>query len=52
LEGCQVPVARANEFSDDMISAVERWRSKQKPVPNLSEAIRRLVEWGLKAKTK
>jgi hypothetical protein len=26
------------------------WRTKQKPVPHLSEAIRRLVELGLKAK--
>jgi hypothetical protein len=26
------------------------WRSKQKPVPNVSEAIRRLVELGLKVK--
>jgi hypothetical protein len=33
-----------------MMAAVETWRSKQKPVPNVSEAIRRLVEIGLKAR--
>jgi hypothetical protein len=33
-----------------MIGAVESWRAKQKPIPNLSEAIRRLAELGLKAK--
>jgi len=39
-------------FTEEMIEAVEGWRAKQKPVPNLSEAIRRLVEFGLKAKQK
>jgi hypothetical protein len=33
-----------------MIEAVESWRAKQRPVPNVSEAIRRLVEIGLKKK--
>jgi len=33
-----------------MIEAVENWRAKQRPVPNLSEAIRRLVELGLRSK--
>lgn len=28
---------------------VEEWRAAQRPVPNLSAAIRRLVEIGLKA---
>jgi hypothetical protein len=35
-----------------MIDAIETWRAKQKPVPNVSEAIRRLVELGLKVKGK
>jgi hypothetical protein len=39
-------------FTEQMLSNVETWRAKQKPVPNLSEAIRRLVELGLKAKAK
>jgi hypothetical protein len=38
-------------FTEEMIAGVESWRAKQKPVPNLS-AIRRLVEIGLKAKSK
>jgi hypothetical protein len=44
------PVKKIIGFSEEMIEAVEKWRAKQKPVPNLSEAIRRLVELGLKAK--
>jgi hypothetical protein len=46
------PVKKIIGFSDNMLSAVERWRAKQKPVPNLSEAIRRLVELGLKSPAK
>ena len=30
-----------------MIDAIEKWRGKQKPIPNVSEAIRALVEVGL-----
>jgi hypothetical protein len=46
------PVKKIIGFSEDMIAEVERWRAKQKPVPNVSEAIRRLVEIGLKARGK
>jgi len=46
------PVKKVIGFSEEMIDSVENWRAKQRPVPNLSEAIRRLVEIGLKAKTK
>jgi hypothetical protein len=45
------PIKKIVGFSEEMIDAVEKWRAKQKPAPNLSEAIRRLVEIGLKAKT-
>ena len=31
-------------------TAVEKWAAKQSDAPSLSEAIRRLVELGLKAK--
>ncbi len=41
------PVKKVLGFTEEMIAAVEIWRAKQKPVPNLSEAIRRLVELGL-----
>jgi hypothetical protein len=44
------PVKKVIGFTEEMIDAVETWRAKQKPVPNLSEAIRRLVELGLKVK--
>lgn len=46
------PVKKVIGFTEEMIAGVESWRAKQKPVPNLSEAIRRLVELGLKAKGK
>jgi hypothetical protein len=45
------PIKKVIGLSEEMIDAVESWRAKQKPVPNLSEAIRRLVELGLKVKT-
>ena len=41
------PVKKVIGFTEEMLEA---WRAKQKPVPNVSEAIRRLVEIGLKAK--
>ena len=46
------PVKKITGFGEEMIAAVESWRAKKKPVPNLSEAIRRLVKLGLKAKEK
>jgi len=46
------PVKKVIGFSEEMIRLVEKWRAKQKPVPNVSEAIRRLVELGLKSKGK
>ena len=44
------PIKKVIGFSEEMVESVEIWRAKQKPVPNLSEAIRRLVELGLKAR--
>ncbi len=41
------PVKKIVGFDEPMMSAIERWRSKQKPIPNVSESIRRLVELGL-----
>jgi len=41
------PVKKVIGFTEEMIADVERGRAKQKPVPNVSEAIRRLVEKGL-----
>jgi hypothetical protein len=44
------PIKKIIGFTEEMIEAIEVWRAKQFPVPNLSEAIRRLVEIGLKTK--
>jgi hypothetical protein len=46
------PVKKVIGFSEEMIKLVETWRAKQKPVPNVSEAIRRLVELGLTVKNR
>jgi hypothetical protein len=37
---------------DEFRTSVEKWASRQSDRPSLSEAIRRLVELGLKAKAK
>lgn len=29
------------------LATIDEWRSKQRPIPNVSEAIRRLVDLGL-----
>jgi hypothetical protein len=39
-------------LSDEFISSVDAWAEKQVDRPGRSEAIRRLVELGLKAKGK
>jgi hypothetical protein len=44
------PVKKIIGFTEEMITAIEAWRARQRPIPNVSEAIRRLVEIGLKAK--
>jgi hypothetical protein len=44
------PVKKVVGFDQEMIEAIDKWRAKQTPLPNVSEAIRRLVEIGLKTK--
>jgi hypothetical protein len=44
--------ARAFRLSDDFMARVDAWAAKQDGVPGRSEAIRRLVELGLKVKGK
>jgi metal-responsive CopG/Arc/MetJ family transcriptional regulator len=39
-------------LSDEFIATVDAWAARQDDSPNRSEAIRRLVELGLKAKGK
>lgn len=42
------PVKKMVGFSTDMLDAIEKWRAKQRPIPNVSDAIRQLIESGLK----
>jgi hypothetical protein len=44
--------ARTIRLSDEFIAAVDRWAERQDDSPSRSEAIRRLVELGLKAKAR
>jgi metal-responsive CopG/Arc/MetJ family transcriptional regulator len=39
-------------MSSDEVAAIDEWRRKNADLPSRSEAIRRLVELGLKAKGK
>ena len=41
------PVKKIVGFDEGTIAAIEKWRAKQRPIPNVSEAIRRLVGQGL-----
>jgi hypothetical protein len=42
------PVSKLIKFSDTMLDAIEKWRAKQRPIPNVSDAIRQLIAAGLK----
>jgi Holliday junction resolvase len=44
------PVKKVIGFDRTQLSAIEKWRRRQDPIPNVSEAIRKLVTFGLKAK--
>jgi len=46
------PVKKVVGFDQEMLDAIEKWRAKQSPIPNVSDAIRRLVEIGLKSPKK
>ena len=39
-------------ISQALLDVVEEWRAQQRPVPNVSEAVRRLIEIGLKVEVK
>jgi hypothetical protein len=45
------PIKKVIGFDHGMLADVDQWRAKQKPIPTVSEAIRRLVEAGLKSNT-
>jgi hypothetical protein len=42
------PIKKLIGFTKEMLAGVEEWRRKQKPSLSFSDAIRRLVELGLK----
>jgi hypothetical protein len=44
------PIKKVIAFADEMVEAVEKWRKKQKPQPNFNEAVRQLIERGLKGR--
>ena len=44
------PVKKVIGFDQEMLDAINKWRTKQKPIPSVSDAIRSLVECGLKVK--
>ncbi|MGJ5177414.1 hypothetical protein ACQR16_06020 [Bradyrhizobium oligotrophicum] len=45
-----LPVKKVIGFTNEMMEAIETWRAKQKPIPNVSDAIRQLIDIGLKAR--
>ncbi|MET4721869.1 hypothetical protein ABIF64_005912 [Bradyrhizobium japonicum] len=46
------PVKKLVGLSEAMLDAIDKWRAKQRPIPNVSDAIRQLIEIGLKARVK
>ncbi len=47
------PVKKMIGFNQALVDAIEKWRAKQRPIPNFSDAVRALIESGLGAsKTK
>jgi hypothetical protein len=50
MDKTEYPIKKIIGFTQPMIEAIEKWRAKQRPIPTVSEAIRRLIELGLKAK--
>jgi len=44
--------ARTVRLSDEFMASLDAWSARQDDAPSRSEAIRRLVELGLKAKAK
>jgi hypothetical protein len=46
------PIKKLIGFDQEIVEAIENWQRKQTPLPNFSDAVRRLVELGLKVKRK
>jgi len=45
------PVKKVIGFDQALLSAIDKWRRRQTPIPTVSEAIRKLLALGLKAKS-
>jgi hypothetical protein len=43
------PVKKIIGFNAALMDAIEKWRSRQRPIPNFSDAVRALLEAGLAA---
>lgn len=43
------PIKKMIGFTADMLETIDKWRAKQRPIPNVSDAIRQLIQVGLKA---
>jgi hypothetical protein len=43
------PIKKMVGFTESMLEAIDKWRGGQRPIPNVSDAIRQLIEAGLKA---
>jgi hypothetical protein len=43
------PVKKIIGFNTTLLDAIDKWRAKQRPIPNVSDAIRHLIESGLRA---
>jgi hypothetical protein len=44
------PIKKMVGFTESMLEAIDKWRGRQRPIPNVSDAIRQLIEAGLKAR--
>lgn len=44
------PVKKVLSFADEMLDAIDAWRSTQRPLPNQNEAIRQMLTEYLKEK--
>ncbi len=42
------PVKKVIGFKKEMLAAVDMWRRKRDPIPSVSDAIRALIELGLR----
>jgi hypothetical protein len=46
------PIKKIIRFNEAMVEMIEKWRRKQKPKPNFTEAVRQLIEMSLETTPK